>query len=92
MLGYSNSIPNASGNPFSSYLKAILLSSVSKDYSDALTSLNTAQDYTIGNKYLEQTSAEFSSALENGNSPYSMGMGSVVIFYEIGLVNTRQSA
>ena len=91
MLEFSDRIPNAYGNPLSSYLKAMLLSSVSKDYSDALTSLNIAQEYTIGNKYLEQTVAEFSSALRSGNSPYSMGMGRVVVFYEQGLVNIRKS-
>ena len=92
MLKFSDRIPNAYGNPLSSYLKAMLLSSVSKDYSDALTSLNVAQEYTVGNKYLEQTVAEFSSALRSGNSPYSMGMGRVVVFYEQGLVNIRKSA
>ena len=92
MLKFSDRIPNAYGNPLSSYLKAMLLSSVSKDYSDALTSLNTAQEYTAGNKYIKQTVAEFSSALRNGNSPYSMDMGRVVVFYEQGLVNIRQTA
>lgn len=91
MIGFSNRIPNSYGNPVGSYLKALLLSSVSKDYSSALTSLNDAQDYTIGNKYLEQTVAEFSSALSSGNSPYSMGLGRVVVFYEQGLINTRQT-
>lgn len=92
MLEFSGRIPNTYGNPLSSYLKAMLLSSVLKDYSDALTSLNVAQEYTVGNKYLEQTVAEFSAALRSGNSPYSMGMGRVVVFYEQGLVNIRQSA
>ena len=92
MLKFSNRIPNAYGNPLSSYLKAMLLSSVLKDYSTALTSLNVAQKYTVGNKYLERTVAEFSAALRSGNSPHSMGMGRVVVFYEQGLVNIRQSA
>ena len=92
MLKFSDRIPNAYGNPLTSYLKAMLLSSVSKDYSDALTSLNVSQEYTVGNKYLDQTVTEFSSALRSGNSPFSMGMGRVVVFYEQGLVNVRKSA
>ena len=92
MPKFSERIPNAYGNPLSFYLKAILLSRVLKDYSAGLISLNNAQKYTVGNKYLEQTVAEFSSALRSGNSPYSMGMGRVVVFYEQGLVNIRQTS
>ncbi|QLE78289.1 hypothetical protein FLM55_00475 [Francisella sp. Scap27] len=92
MFGYSKRIPNAYGNPLGLYLKAILESSISKDYESSLNDLNNAEQYAVGNKYLGHTIYEFNSAINSGNSSFSMGMGRVVVFYEQGLVNPRQEA
>lgn len=90
MLGYSRRIPNAYGNPLGLYLRAILKSSISRNYQASLADLNNAAQYAVGNKYLEQTRNEYYRAVNSGNSPYPMGMGRVVVFYEQGLVNSRQ--
>ncbi|QIV95967.1 hypothetical protein E4K63_03635 [Allofrancisella inopinata] len=91
MTNFSDRIPNSYGNPMGYYLNAILESSISKDYNAALTSLIKAQQYTVGNHYLDQTVQEFYSAIESQTSPFPMGMGRIVVFYEQGLVNTRVS-
>ncbi len=92
MLEFSKRIPNAYGNPMSYYLKALLDSAVSKDYQKSLTDIESAQQYTVGNKYLDQTANEFKSAIISQTSPFAMGMGRVVVLYEQGLVYTRSSA
>ncbi|MEY8703329.1 hypothetical protein AB4F11_10375, partial [Francisella philomiragia] len=43
-------------------------------------------------RYLDQTANEYRSAVIGEISPFSMGMGRVVVFYEQGLVNIRKSA
>ncbi|WP_173647422.1 hypothetical protein [Francisella uliginis] len=91
MIKFSRRIPNSYGNPMSYYLKAILESVVSKNYQKAASDLSKAQNYTVGNKYLNQTANEFRSAIASQTSPFPMGMGRVVVFYEQGLVNVRKS-
>lgn len=93
MIKFSERIPNSYGNPMSYYLKAILESAVSKNYQKAASDLSEAQNYTVGNKYLNQTANEFRSAIASQTSPFpmGMGMGRVVVFYEQGLVNVRRS-
>lgn len=91
MVSFSNRIPNAYGNPMSYYLRAILESAISKSYAKSLTDIQKAQEYTIGNRYLNQTQYEFSSAIKSQTSPFSMGMGRVVVLYEQGLVNTKKA-
>ncbi|MEY8766178.1 MULTISPECIES: hypothetical protein [Francisella] len=92
MLEFSSIIPNAYGNPMAYYLKSLLDSAISKNYQESLNDLENAQKYTIGNKYLDQTANEYRSAVAGEISPFSMGMGRVVVFYEQGLVNIRKSA
>ncbi|MED7788733.1 hypothetical protein [Francisella sp. 19X1-34] len=91
MTSFSTRIPNSYGNPMSFYLRAILESAVSKDYKKAVADLSKAQMYTVGNKYLDQTKNEYQTAVANQTSPFPMGMGRVVVFYEQGLVNIRRS-
>ncbi|AJC49549.1 hypothetical protein SD28_04465 [Allofrancisella guangzhouensis] len=91
MISFSSRIPNSYGNPMGYYLTAILDGSISKDYNAGLTSLIKAQEYTVGNHYIDQTVQEFYSAIESQTSPLSMGMGRIVVFYEQGLINTRKS-
>ncbi|ASG69033.1 hypothetical protein CDV26_07735 [Francisella halioticida] len=91
MIKFSGRIPNSYGNPMSYYLKAILESAVSKDYPKAVSDLSKAKNYTIGNKYLNQTANEIQSAIASQTSPFPMGMGRVVVLYEQGLVNVRKS-
>lgn len=92
MLEFSKRIPNAYGNPMSYYLKALLNSSFSKDYQKSLVDIENAQQYTVGNRYLDQTANEFRSAIISQTSPFAIGLGRVVILYEQGLVYTRKSA
>lgn len=92
MLEFSAVIPNAYGNPMTYYLKSLLDSADSKNYQESLNDLENAQKYTIGNRYLDQTANEYRSAVIGEISPFSMGMGRVVVFYEQGLVNIRKSA
>lgn len=91
MLKFSNRVPNAYGNPMSYYLRAILDSAVSKDYQKSIDDITKAQQYTVGNKYLIQSQSEYLAAIKNQTSPFPMGMGRVVVFYEQGLVNVRRS-
>ncbi|AJI46843.1 hypothetical protein BF30_1909 [Francisella philomiragia] len=92
MLEFSAVIPNAYGNPMTYYLKSLLDSAVSKNYQESLNDLENAQKYTVGNRYLDQTANEYRSAVIGQISPFSMGMGRIVVFYEQGLVNIRKSA
>ena len=92
MLEFSKRIPNAYGNPMSYYLKALLDSAFLKDYQKSLVDIEDAQQYTAGNKYLDQTANEFRSAIISQTSPFAMGLGRVVVLYEQGLVYTRRSA
>ncbi|MDE4969812.1 hypothetical protein NAI63_11055, partial [Francisella tularensis subsp. holarctica] len=78
--------------PMIYYLKALLDSAVSKDYPKYLTDIESAQQYTVGNKYLDQTANEFKSAIISQTSTFAMRMGRVVVVYEQGLVYTRSSA
>ncbi|MED7818851.1 MULTISPECIES: hypothetical protein [unclassified Francisella] len=91
MISFSKRIPNAYGNPMSYYLKAMLESAVSRNYEKAASDLYKAQNYTVGNKYLNQTINEFKSAMASQTSPFPMGMGRIVVFYEQGLVNVKKS-
>lgn len=54
--------------------------------------IEDAQQYTVGNRYLDQTTNEFRSAIISQTSPFAMGLGRVVVLYEQGLVYTRRSA
>ncbi|WP_200883200.1 hypothetical protein [Candidatus Francisella endociliophora] len=92
MLNFSDRIPNAYGNPMSYYLKSILDSAISKDYKKSMKDLEKAQKYTVGNSYLIQSQSEYQAAINSETSPFPMGMGRVVVFYEQGLVNIRRSA
>ncbi len=91
MASFSNRIPNSYGNPMSYYFKAILESAVSKNYKKAVDDLAKAQSYTVGNRYLDQTKNEYQAAIASQTSPFPMGMGRVVVFYEQGLVNVRRT-
>ena len=91
-LEFSKRIPNAYGNPMSYYLKALLDSVFPKDYQKSLVDIEDAQQYTVGNRYLDQTAHEFRSAIISQTSPFAMGLGRVVVLYEQGLVYMRRSA
>ncbi|MDE4963619.1 hypothetical protein NAI36_10895, partial [Francisella tularensis subsp. holarctica] len=58
----------------------------------SLTDIESAQQYTVGNKYLDQTAHEFKSAIISQTSPFAMSMGRVVVLYDQGLVYTRSSS
>ena len=52
----------------------------SKDYQKSLVDIEDAQQYTVGNKYLDQAANEFRSAIISQTSPFAMGLGRVVVF------------
>lgn len=55
------------GNPMSYYIKALLDSAFTKDYQKSLVDIENAQQYTVGNRYLDQTANEFRSVIIDYN-------------------------
>ncbi|GAB4224394.1 MAG: hypothetical protein Kow0076_7080 [Francisella sp.] len=92
MLEFSKRIPDSYGNPMVYYIQALLDAVVSKNYQIALVDIRNAQKYTVGNKYIDQTADEFKKAINSQTSPFSMGMGRLVVLYEQGLVYPRKSS
>ena len=96
MFDHSNLIPNAYNNPMLAYLKALLLEAKINNwnksiYQKCLNNIKISQKYTIGNKYIKNLAEDYKNALSGMLSLEPMGMGRLVVFYEQGLINSKQA-
>lgn len=83
-------INNSVENAFAYYLESILYESDNFNYNDSFISIKNARNLVTNNKYINETYQQMQMGF-NGRSPFYSGQGRVVVFFESGLVQQKET-